>query len=682
MKVALSARIPANKVTCRKTGCKAHALSGKAVRAFDLLVFMKTQTAVLAGALTLVVSTQAQTISQPSTQARDDFDPVVISASRMEQPRSASAVIVDVISRTQIEQSGASNVAEFLDTVGGVSLSRLYGRAGVDASLDIGYMGEAGSQNVLVLVDGQRLNSLDSSGIRFAQLPMSSIERIEIRKANGGALYGDRAQGGVINIITRGDEAKEVGVSVGSFGTRKLDAYLGLKTDDVRGSVALMSASSDGYRAYSESRQNSAQIKLATSGDWGRLGFFARGFEEKAQLPSYLTPQEFASDPRKIGAYPIVSERSGGATGVRYDRAVGSDSTVSLDMFHQSSQEKLYSTIHNTRTAFNPEFRARWGSGQWVIGGEFSDTHANTEDGKQVSQYSQSLYAQTTQPVLQTLNLEIGARKQKVSNDFQASVSGDTTSASSQKSGLSAALRHQLSANTVLRAGALTGFRFANADELYYFAPVFPYALLAINPQVKPMSTREYFVQMEQTYAAGKFDVHYRNIYASDEIGSLYSCGTIAGTAASCNTNLYDTQRQVLSVNGHWKPTTTLTLKAGLDFVDATIDSGANAGNRIPLTAKRVTRLTAEQRMNGYTLIATTRYRSNMIQSSDQSAFYPLMPSRNVVDLGMSTSLSKTVSLSAWIRNLFDKSYYDVAQYNGLYPADGRGLFINLKASL
>jgi hypothetical protein len=38
MKVALSARIPANKVTCRKTGFKAHALSGKAVRAFDLLV--------------------------------------------------------------------------------------------------------------------------------------------------------------------------------------------------------------------------------------------------------------------------------------------------------------------------------------------------------------------------------------------------------------------------------------------------------------------------------------------------------------------------------------------------------------------------------------------------------------------------------------------------------------------
>jgi iron complex outermembrane receptor protein len=205
---------------------------------------MKTN--IFAGALALCVSSQAQTISKPFSQLADDIDPVVISASRMEQPRSVSAVIVDVITRAQIEQSGASNVAEFLDSVGGVSLARLYGRAGVDASLDIGYMGEAGSQNVLVLVDGQRLNSLDSSGIRFAQLPMSSIERIEIRKANGGVLYGDRAQGGVINIITRGDEAKEVRLSVGSFGTKKLDAYLGLKTNDVRGSVGLMSASSDG----------------------------------------------------------------------------------------------------------------------------------------------------------------------------------------------------------------------------------------------------------------------------------------------------------------------------------------------------------------------------------------------------------------------------------------------------
>ncbi len=660
---------------------KAHALSGKAVRALTCLFQMKKQKAVLASALTLAVSSHAQLLPPSRTLQTPEMDPVVISASRVEQPRSSSAVIVDVITREHIEQSGASNVAELLDTVSGLSLTRLYGRAGVDASLDIGYLGEAGSQNVLILVDGQRLNSLDSAGVRFAQLPMSSIERIEVRKANGGALYGDRAQGGVINIITRSDASKEVGLSVGSFGTKKIDAYLGLKTEEVRGSVSLMSATSQGYRDYSESHQKSAQIKLSTGADWGRIGFFARGFEEKAQLPSYLTPLQFALNPRRVGAYPVDSDRSGGAAGLRFERALSTDGALSLDVFHQSSQEKLYDTIRNTRTALTPEWRTRWGAGQSVLGAEIASTEANTDDGKQVGQKSRSLYAQTTQPLHSTLSLELGARTQKVDNDFQVGATQSVTSSSAHKSGFSAALRQQISEKTVLRAGALTGYRFANADELYYFNRS-TYAMLRINPDVKPMGTRELFAQLEHSYAAGKVDVHYRNIRASDEIGYQFNCGTVQGVAASCNTNLYDTQRQVLSFNGNWNLSPRLSLKAGVDFVDATIDSGANAGHRIPMTSKRVARLTAEQRMEGYKLIATSRYRSNMVQASDPEAFYPLMPARHVVDLGLSTSLSKTWALSAWIRNAFDKSYYDYARYNGLYPADGRGLFINLKASL
>lgn len=643
---------------------------------------MKNQTAVLAGALALAASSHAQQSQQAAVEIRDEIDPVVISASRIEQPRSSSAVIVDVITREQIEQSGASNVAEFLDTVGGVSLTRLYGSSGVDASLDIGYMGESGAQNVLILVDGQRLNALDQSSIRFAQLPMSSIQRIEIRKANGGALYGDRAQGGVVNIITRSDAAKAVGLSMGSFGTKKLDAYLGFKSESLRGSVSLMSASSDGYREHSESKQNSAQFKMSTSGEWGRVGFMARGFEENAELPSYLTPVQFAATPRRIGAYPATSDRSGGSVGIRYDRELSNGNAISLDVAHQSSLEKAYFTIHNNRTTISPEYRMAVGAGTGVVGAELADAHANTDADKQVGQRSQSLYAQTTQPLHSSLNLELGARTQRVENNFQADLSSSSTSASAQKTGLSAALRHQLSANTVLRAGALTGFRFANADELYYFRNAYPYTLLTINSQVKPMSTREYFAQIERTYAAGKVDVHYRNIHASDEIGFKYNCGTINGFAASCNTNLYDTQRQLLSFNGSWKPSNALTLKVGLDFVDAAIDSGPNAGNRIPLTARRVARLTAEQRMDGYTLIATSRYRSNMVQSSDQTAFYPLMPSRNVVDLGVNTSLSQMWTLSAWVRNAFNKSYYDYAAYNGLYSADGRGVYVNLKAAL
>jgi iron complex outermembrane receptor protein len=617
-----------------------------------------------------------------SVQAQDiQIDPVVVSASRIEQPRSTSAVIVDVISRQQIEQAGTSNIAEFLDTVSGVSLTRLYGQTGVDASLDIGYMGESGAQNVLILIDGQRINALDQSSLRFAQLPMSSIERIEVRKANGGVLYGDRAQGGVINIITRKDTAKEVELSVGSFGTHKLDAYLGLKSESAQGSVSLMSANSDGYRVHSESTQNSVQVKLATIGDWGRLSGFARGFEEKAQMPSYLTQTQFVSNPRAIGAYPATSDRSGRAAGVRYERALDDDAVFSIDLATQSSLEKAYDTIRNMRSTVTPELHKTLGSGTWVFGAELADSSANTNNGKQVNQQSLSLYVQTTQPLSSVSNIELGARTQKVDNNFQVSISDAATSASTRESGLSAALRHQLSQNTVIRAGGLAGFRFANADELYYFRNAYPYTMLEINTQVKPMESQEFFAQLEHSYSMGKVDIHYRNIRTIDEIGYQYSCGAVANYSASCNTNLYDTQRQILSFTGSFKPSNTLTLKAGVDFVDATIENGSNVGNRIPLTPKRVVKLTAEQRIGAYTLMATSRYRSDTVQASDPGAFNPLIPSRNVVDLGMKTSLSKTWSLSTWVRNAFNKSYYDYANY-GIYPADGRGLFVNLKASL
>lgn len=96
----------------------------------------------MASVITLAVSSHAQSTDASALQPHGLTDPIVISASRVPQPRSAGSVMVDVISRQQIEQSGASNVVEFLDSVPGLSVNRLYGRLGIDASVDVGYMGK------------------------------------------------------------------------------------------------------------------------------------------------------------------------------------------------------------------------------------------------------------------------------------------------------------------------------------------------------------------------------------------------------------------------------------------------------------------------------------------------------------------------------------------------------------
>jgi outer membrane receptor protein involved in Fe transport len=226
----------------------------------------------------------------------------------------------------------------------------------------------------------------------------------------------------------------------------------------------------------------------------------------------------------------------------------------------------------------------------------------------------------------------------------------------------------------------LTGFRFPNADELYTFNRT-TYALLQINPSVKPMSTQEYFLQFEQRHHSGKWAAHYRQIVATDEIAYQYNCGVVGSVAASCNSNLYDTKRSILSLSSDWRVSAASMLKAHVDFVDATISNGLNAGQRVPLTPKQVVRVTYEQKIGSYVAMSSLHHRSGMMQASDQTASNPKMPSRTVVDLGLRTEFSQTLTGSVWIRNAFDKSYYDYATYNGLYPADGRGVYANLKIS-
>jgi len=619
--------------------------------------------------LAVAASVQAQGI---------EVNPVVVSASRMEQSLSEASVVVDVISRQQIEQSGASNITEFLDSVGGMTVNRLYGRAGVDASVDIGYLGQAGAQNVLILIDGQRVNTIDQAESQFAQLPMSAIQQIEIRKANGGVLYGDRAQGGVINIITRADASKTVNLNFGSYGYQKQDAYLGFQNDEMRGSVSLMNAKTDGYRKFSDSDQRSAQVRLSTGSEFGKFSFFVRGFEENAKLPSYLTKAQFESNPKQVGASPVATERSGVSTGLKYEQALKGGDFFSIDAFHQEAKDKTYDTIKNTRTSVTPEYRATLLGNQMVLGGEFADAQANTDQGKQVGQQTQALFAQVTHPLSKSTSVDAGLRSQKAQNNFQTLSGATTTSANAQKTGGSVGVLTQLTEMSSLRAGALTGFRFPNADELYTFNRS-TYALLEINPAVKPMATREYFLQFEQRYESGKFAAHYRQINASDEIAYQYDCGVVGGVPASCNSNLYDTKRSILSLTSDWKIGTAATFKGGIDFVDATISTGLNAGHRIPLTPKQVVRVTYEQKVQDYVLTSSVHHRGGMMQASDQAGTNPVIPSRTIVDLGVRTQFSQAMSGSVWVRNLLNKSYYDYATYNGIYPADGRGLFANLK---
>ena len=107
---------------------------------------------------------------------------------------------ITIITSEEIAEKGAQSVADALKTVSDVIVKEM---TGSEPIFDIRGQGTTAISNVLVLLDGIPLNSIDMSGPKTSQIPINTVERIEVIPSGGAVLYGDGAIGGVINIITK-----------------------------------------------------------------------------------------------------------------------------------------------------------------------------------------------------------------------------------------------------------------------------------------------------------------------------------------------------------------------------------------------------------------------------------------------------------------------------------------------
>ncbi len=128
------------------------------------------------------------------------LDAVVVTASRRLERLKDVPVATELVSRREIQESGASDLSAVLVERTGITLQ---GGHPVGAGVMIqGF----GSERVLVLVDGQPFIGRLSGQLDLSRIPTSMIERIEVVKGPQSTLYGSEAMGGVVNVITRSPE--------------------------------------------------------------------------------------------------------------------------------------------------------------------------------------------------------------------------------------------------------------------------------------------------------------------------------------------------------------------------------------------------------------------------------------------------------------------------------------------
>ena len=130
---------------------------------------------------------------------------LVVSASRRSQTFAQAPISISVADAERIADHNAFSLTGPLRYVSGVS--QVGSQPVVRGSS--GYSRGTGSR-LLMLVDGFPLLSSDLGDIKWDAVPLQQVERVEVVKGAGSALYGTGALGGVINVLTR-DPARAPG---------------------------------------------------------------------------------------------------------------------------------------------------------------------------------------------------------------------------------------------------------------------------------------------------------------------------------------------------------------------------------------------------------------------------------------------------------------------------------------
>jgi vitamin B12 transporter len=273
------------------------------------------------------------------------LEPVVVTATRTENPAGEVLASVDLVPREALLRQPAADLGDALRFVPGVEIARL-GGAGQQTSL---FLRGTDSNHVLVLIDGLRLNPGTIGTAAIQNVAPEFVERVEVVKGPRSTLYGSDAIGGVINIVTRrgADQPDSVQAGYGDYDTRSASFSAGFGNERAEASVAASWLDSAGFptrtgdttdRGYENTSFSAYGRAGAGAVDLSLTAWYASGTSEYSDF--FVTPvdQDFENSALALAA--AFAPAAGWSSNLRLAHAV--------DDLEQNQSADFLDTKRNT----------------------------------------------------------------------------------------------------------------------------------------------------------------------------------------------------------------------------------------------------------------------------------------------------------------------------------------------
>jgi iron complex outermembrane recepter protein len=620
-----------------------------------------------------------------------------------------------VITSQDIERSPSQSLPDILAQQVGVQVTHVTGSpTGVNDMVDVRGFGAFAQSNVLVLVNGRRYQDFDLQGFDFSQIPINSIERVEItRGMSGTVLYGDGAIGGVINIVTKTASGApfsgRVEGAVGSYGFGEGRVSASATSGPWSSAIYANAATSQGYRQNSQLNQQNAVGNLSyRSPEWtGYLNII--GDSQRQNLPGTLQnlplvyPITLDTPRASVTPFDWAHKQDFGVT-AGFTRTLGSGADLIVDggVRRKFQQGQFFNYFNNPFFSFDPSTAAPANYVNTVMttssvtpridmrhqlfgvpnrlltGIDFYNTQYDSDRPQaeglpdihrySIRQTTASIYAMNTTTVTPALEISYGGRLQrnfvKGQDVYNPAVdpnalfyASDPQAAPADSSEWQYALHlgyeYRINPTLALFGRVARAFRLPNADERVGAGNPFD---VVVPPNLNLKTQTSYDVENGLRVTLGKFNFQTTGyiMELNNEIHFI--------PALFANVNLDPTQRMGWENSATYQLSDDVRVRAGVAYTRATFREGQFAGKEIPLVApwSGYTGLTWDIVKKLLVLDVTATFWSDRRMDNDQANIQPQIPANATMNVKLGGEWNQFF-WSAAVLNLFNTNYYDYA---------------------
>ena len=657
----------------------------------------------------LAVSFSALVLSQPSNAVigpiKITLNPTELSSNYFNEVDTFAPFSSEVYTQDDIKNSNATNIYNFLSQNTSLSLAPSSGNRFSKKISARGYGLTIGSHNLVVTLNGRRLNNIDTSGPEIAGVNINDIERVEITKGSGSVIYGDSAMAGAIHFYTKKNIQTKISTTSGNYGVSQTSASVGINDEKIDLNISLDNSKHDGFHkaATGGVKDKGKQTKSSIGGTYTTDGGTEISLDlyrtnSDIRYPNYLSDAQFEADPTGSGSGSRYTYRDAesSTTNFKVKRNWGENFEFTTN---RSAIDKESRNFYSYSGATVDNYKYDYKSNDYLLtytNGDIKiDSGVNIFDGKRTVESTSVSSRNTTSKenlgVFSQLQyfrndsvFTVGARSEKVDYNYSPE-SGTALSGEYDLNAFDIGINTSLSPNTTIFTNYNHAFQAPLIDR-FFISATWPATGQVFNGFVRPSKSRTFNIGLNHLTDNSKTKL---TLYRSNIKDEMFLCKSNA--ASDCglygdNLNLDKSHKQGLELQNKYVFSPKWSTSLNYAYTIAKIDSddkgaGALNGKTNPMTSKHnISASVIYSLSNKTNMTLTQKYRSEAFAEEDYAnIFTKKQPEYNSTNFNFSYNPNDDLSFSFDVENLFENSYGTRLRDDVIYPGNSTR---NIKAGL